>query len=241
MFRTSWKLLLLGAVLIGIVATATSQADAGCRSRHAYRTCWYSSPCCYIPCYTPYCGSWCHGWQPCSTRYLSCYPTVCCPVCCCQECCCTETEATSAADTPTPAQKPTADVEPTLAPPRNPAPARKPTPPPAPAAGTPNEPVKTSGATTIETPNGSGTITLSVPVDAEVIINGFKTTAIGPQRVYRSYNLKPGFSYDYQVRVQITRNGKLVEKTHDLRLTSGAGESLAVDFSRGTERLARAK
>ena len=240
MFRTSWKLLLLGVILIGIAATATSEAEAGWWWGCVRPTCWLSSPCCYGPCYTPCCASpcdgWYVGWRPGPVRRLLLgpyrwYPAACCPVCRYDECCCTVTEVTPAAETPTPAKQP----KPT------PAPATKPAPPPAPAAGTPNKPAKPSGAAAIESPNGAGTITLHVPADAKVVINGLKTKARGTERVYRSNNLKPGFAYDYEVRIQLSRNGELLEEVRNVRLTAGAGETLAIEFRPRATRLAQAR
>ena len=246
MFRTSWKLLLFGVVLIGITATATSQAEAGCWWGCARPTCWFSSPCCSVPCYTPYCVSscdgWYLGWRPGPVRRLLLgpyrwYPAAYCPVCHFDDCCCTASGATPAADTPPPAEQP------------GPTPAKKPTPAPEtkshpvlppPAAGTPNNPAKASGAAAIDSPSSAGTITLHVPADAEVIINGLKTTARGTERVYRSNNLKPGFAYDYKVRIRLDRNGELIEEVRNVRLTAGAGETLAVDFRPRAERLAQA-
>jgi uncharacterized protein (TIGR03000 family) len=74
-------------------------------------------------------------------------------------------------------------------------------------------------------------LTLQVPADAEVIINGLDTTCRGTKRTYMSKGLKPGFAYNYEVRVQITRNGRLVEEVRNVRLTAGAGETLAFDFT----------
>ena len=95
------------------------------------------------------------------------------------------------------------------------------------------------GAAAAEQPNSVGTLTLRVPSDAKVIINGLKTTARGTERVYMSYNLKPGFAYNYAVRIQLTRNGVLLEEVRTVRLTAGAGETLAVDFEPHAERLAQ--
>ena len=237
MFRTSWKLLLLGMVLIGISAAATSEAEAGWWGC-ARPACWYSSPCCSFPCYTSCCVSscdgWYLGWRPGPIRRAvfgpyRWYPSTCCSVgwccdCCSYDCCCTVTEATPAADAPTPA--------PTNRP--TPAPA------PAPAAGTPNDPANASDASVIESPSSIGTITLQIPADATVVINGLKTTARGTERVYKSYNLKPGYAYDYEVHIQLDRNGELLEEVRNVRLTAGAGETLAVDFRPRAERLAQA-
>ena len=238
MFRTSWKLLLFGVILIGIAATATAEAEAGRWWGCARPACWYSSPCCYSPCYTScYAGS-CNGWylgrRPGPVRRLVLgpyrwYPTACCSVCYRSECCCTVVETTSAAVTPTPAKEPVL------------APAEKPTPAPAPPAGTPNKPVKKPSAAKTESRSDSGTITLRVPADADVVINGLKTKARGTDRVYRSNNLKPGFAYDYEVRIQLSRNGELLEEVRNVRLTAGAGETLAIEFRPRATRLAQAR
>ena len=231
MFRTSWKLLLIGVVLIGIGATATSEADAGWWWGCAHPTCWVSSPYCGVPCYTPYrvssCDGWYLGWRPGPVRRLlfgpyRWYPAAYCSVCRCNECCCTVTEAT-----PADQLKPTPAV--------NPAPA------PVPRAGTPNKPAKPPGAAAIESPSSEGTITLHVSADAKVVINGRKTTARGTERVYMSRNLKPGFAYNYEVRVQFSRNGRLVEEVRNVRLTAGAGETLAVDVRPRADRLAQTR
>ncbi len=74
-------------------------------------------------------------------------------------------------------------------------------------------------------------LTLQVPADAEVIINGLATTCRGTKRTYMSKGLKPGFAYNYEVCVQVTRNGRMTEEVRNVRLTAGAGETLAFDFA----------
>ena len=76
-----------------------------------------------------------------------------------------------------------------------------------------------------------GTLTLQVPAEAKVIINGLETTCRGTKRTYMSKNLKPGFAYNYEIRVQLTRAGKPIEEIRNVRLTAGAGETLAFDFA----------
>ena len=240
MFRTSCKLLLLGVILLGIAATATSEAEAGCWWGCARPTFWCASPCtvpCYTPCYASSCDGWYLGWRPGPVRRLlfgpyRWYPAACCPVCSCYDCCCTVVETATTADTPTRAKP--SQSKPT------PAPTQKPTPDAGPAAGTPNKPAKTSGTSAIELPSSEGTITLHVPADAKVVINGLKTKASGTERVYKSCNLKPGFAYDYEVRIQLNHNGELLEEVRNVRLTAGAGETFAIDFRSRTNRLAQA-
>ena len=227
MFRTCWKLLLLGVVLVGTATAATSEAEAGYWWGCARPARWISSPYCCVPCCSPCCSpcdGWYLGYRPGPVRRLlfgpyRWYSPVCCPVCYDDPCCCTVTETSPPADEPTPAEQP------------KPAPAKKPTKAPAPAAGTPNKPAKSPSDAGTKPPSTVGMLTLQVPAEAKVIINGLETTCRGTKRTYMSNNLKPGFAYNYEVRVQLTRNGRPIEKVRNVRLTAGAGEALAFDFA----------
>ena len=59
----------------------------------------------------------------------------------------------------------------------------------------------------------SGSLTVSVPFDAKVYINGKETHSTGSRRQYVSYGLQSGMSYKYVVKVQVVRNGELQEDT----------------------------
>ena len=59
----------------------------------------------------------------------------------------------------------------------------------------------------------SGVLTVWVPYDAKVTVNGLETRSTGSRRQFVSYGLKPGFSYKYEVQAEVVRNGQVQEDT----------------------------
>jgi uncharacterized protein (TIGR03000 family) len=96
-----------------------------------------------------------------------------------------------------------------------------------PPAGTPSLPPTTSDGLG----RSSGVVTLWVPEDARVSINGFQTRSTGTQRRYVSHGLQDGLTYKYEVRAEIVRDGKTLEETRVLYLTAGSREALAMKFN----------
>ena len=72
-----------------------------------------------------------------------------------------------------------------------------------------------------------------VPYDAKVTINGLKTRSKGSRRQYVSHGLKPGFSYQYEVRAQVIRDDRPVEEVRTVVLTAGDREAVAFGFNLG--------
>jgi uncharacterized protein (TIGR03000 family) len=255
MIRPSWKCLLLCAVVVTTLLSTTHQASA--QWWGVYRPVSYGWGCgygsCYSPCYsTVGCRScygdsgWYAGWRPGPVRRLvfgpyrwywggycgSCYTGSCYTGGCYSGCdnggcntgCATcgngmptATPANKPPQAPTPAQKP---VEPSALPTEQA--------PPAPAPSEPAPPKTTS--TDAET---SGILTVWVPYDAKVTVNGLETRSSGSRRQFVSNGLKPGLSYKYVVRAQVVRDGQLVEDTRTVTLT--AGQITAVAFGFNTE------
>ncbi len=82
-------------------------------------------------------------------------------------------------------------------------------------------------------------ITVSVPNDAKVTINGLPTKSTGSQRRYISYGLRAGCTYQYTVKAEIVRDGKIVPEEQTVLLTDGAQRDIAFAFKApGGERLA---
>lgn len=251
MFRSSLKFLLVGAVVLVAFSAVAQQADA--QWAGYYRTagwgwgCSYS-PCytpCYTSCYTPCCttvncdpcgGSWYLGWRPGPVRrlllgryrwYRSGYGYACPTYGCCTDSCCSDVSICGSAtpampQSPTPAQKPVMG-EPNAMPTE-----------PAPTPGDlPGMPTKTTSADT------SGVLTVWVPYNAEVTINGLKTTSKGSRRQFISHGLKPGFSYKYVVKATLIRDGQLHEDTEEVTLTAGKITAVAFGFNiNGAEQVA---
>jgi uncharacterized protein (TIGR03000 family) len=119
--------------------------------------------------------------------------------------------------TPTPAKKPTIET-PTAPTPAEPAPGALPGPTP---------PPKTSQFST----ENSGVLTVWVPYDAKVVVNGRLTKSTGSRRQFISYGLKPGLSYKYVVVASVVRDGQTIERTRTVNLTAGQVTAVAFGFN----------
>jgi uncharacterized protein (TIGR03000 family) len=64
---------------------------------------------------------------------------------------------------------------------------------------------------------------LQVPDDAEVLLNGEKTSQKGTRRVYESPKLTGGKPFDFAVKIAWSENGKRMEE--EKKVSLGAGES----------------
>ncbi len=247
MDRPNWKYVLVIALAAVVVFSAVPRADAqwwGAYPRgwgYGYASCCYA-PCaptwsCYSPCSYSY-GCYL-GWRPGPVRRLlfgsyrwycgGCWTDCCSTAWACDPCCTegsTSTPTVAPGQTPTPAKKPM--IEPTM-----------PMEPGVPAAPAPAEPapLKTSDATAEE----SGVLTVWVPYDAKVTVNGLETRSTGSRRQFISYGLKPGFEYKYEVRAQVVRNGQIEEDVRTVTLTAGQITAVAFGFNVGTEQLASAQ
>jgi uncharacterized protein (TIGR03000 family) len=84
-------------------------------------------------------------------------------------------------------------------------------------------------------PADAGKLTIVVPKEARVFINGHETKSTGAIREYFSRGLKSGNTYRYVVRAEIIRDGGTVEQTREIYLTTGDSQRLAIDFTRGRD------
>lgn len=98
----------------------------------------------------------------------------------------------------------------------------------APAQGTP-APTPAPGTST-QTGAVDGVLAVSVPEDAQIFVNGLKTTSTGALRQYISRNLKSGYNYNYEVRAEAVRGGRVVEQVKTVDLRAGQTTRLAFDF-----------
>jgi len=99
-----------------------------------------------------------------------------------------------------------------------------------PPAAPPSGVVPPQPGHTFQGPNDSGTITIWVPEDAKVYVNGYLTKSTGNRRQFVSYGLKDGFNYKYEIRAEVTREGKTLDETHSVALTAGAKSTVAFKF-----------
>jgi hypothetical protein len=255
MFRLNWKPLLIGAVVAVTLAVGVAQADAcwgcgwarpGCCGYSTYTP--YYSSCCTVGCSPGYSGGygWYVGYRPGPIRRLLFGPYrwyygytgysfdygV--------DTCCTGVGAVAPAPPsqpiPTEAQKPVLSdepAEPAVAPPAAPEV-------PEPAV----EPSADAAPNTQHTPENSGLLTIYVPYDAKIAVNGLATRSKGSRRQYVSYGLKPGLSYKYLIRAEkmmrVRENpadpysplvDRLVVSEREILLTAGAREMVTFGFS----------
>ena len=80
---------------------------------------------------------------------------------------------------------------------------------------------------------GAATLTVSVPAEARVFVNGILTSSVGAQRQYISRGLTNGHRYTYEVRAQLERNGETVEETRSVQLRAGEKSELAFSLNDG--------
>ena len=76
-----------------------------------------------------------------------------------------------------------------------------------------------------------GLLTIYVPFDAKVTINGLATQSSGSRRKYVSHGLKPGFSYKYEIHAEIVRDGRKVVENRTVVLTAGDHQTVAFGFN----------
>ena len=133
-----------------------------------------------------------------------------------------------AAVVPTPAKKAKAAAEPAKKPAAKPAkkPAAKPAEKPAADAKPAVAPKEKKSAG--ESDQGKATFSVQVPDDARVFINNLATKTPGMNRSYVSHGLQTGFRYSYEIRAEVTRNGKLLQETQTVQLE--AGQTRTLDF-----------
>jgi uncharacterized protein (TIGR03000 family) len=75
-----------------------------------------------------------------------------------------------------------------------------------------------------------GLLTVSVPADAKIFVNGQATTSKGEVRQYVSRDLSNGMNYTYEVRAEVVRDGQKMEQVKTIDLRAGAANALAFDF-----------
>jgi len=93
------------------------------------------------------------------------------------------------------------------------------------------KPIETVRPEPSPAPDGQGKahLEITVPDDAEVWFDGYKSTQSGTVRKFSTPPLQAGEPYGYDVRVRWTMNGALVEETRTVVVR--AGERTRVDFT----------
>lgn len=74
-------------------------------------------------------------------------------------------------------------------------------------------------------------LTVSVPTDARLTINGHETTSTGASREFVSRSLQRGSSYTYDLQASFIRDGEEVEQRKSVQIRAGESMVVAFDFS----------
>jgi len=75
--------------------------------------------------------------------------------------------------------------------------------------------------------DASAQLTVRVPANAEIWVNGSKTTSTGPVRQYQSPPLAPGKQYAYDLSARWTENGREVTQKQTVDVSPGAHVNVA--------------
>ncbi len=256
MFWTNRKSLLIVAAAAAMLFLGTSRADA--IGYHHYRTGFYRTGYYRTANWGYRAANWGCGscWTPCATYCRPtfsrccdpCGPSTCCQTGCsscsyylgcrpgpirravlgpyrwyatncyascgtCDTCCSSDAgSAPTAPEAPTKAEKPTVapgEVDP---------------------LGVEPEPTTRSQPTR----DNSGLLTIYVPFDAKVTVNGHETASKGSRRQYVSFGLKPGLAYKYEIRAEVLRDGRPAIENRTVTLTAGDHTSVAFGFNVST-------
>ncbi len=81
-------------------------------------------------------------------------------------------------------------------------------------------------------PPTEGTISILVPEDAQVVINGYVTKSTGRVRRYVSQNLKPGLVYPFNIQVNVVRDGRTLTDSRQVKLVGGTLEAVVFNFDK---------
>ena len=93
----------------------------------------------------------------------------------------------------------------------------------------------------VSAPTSEGTISILVPENAQVTINGYVTKSTGRVRRYVAQNLEPGLVYPFNVQVKVVRDGRALTDQRQVKLAGGALEAVVFNFDKtSVDRIAQA-
>lgn len=100
------------------------------------------------------------------------------------------------------------------------------------------DPLQSPGASL---PASEGTISILVPENAQVSINGYVTKSTGRVRRYVAQNLKPGLVYPFNIQVKVVRDGRTLTDARQVKLSGGVLEAVVFKFDKtSVDRIAQA-
>ncbi len=82
---------------------------------------------------------------------------------------------------------------------------------------------------TLDDKDETAMISVSVPEDAIVVVNGYRTSSKGSDRRFLSAGLRPGEQYSFEIRAIVNRDGKNLGSTRVVTLTAGRTANVQFD------------
>jgi uncharacterized protein (TIGR03000 family) len=79
---------------------------------------------------------------------------------------------------------------------------------------------------------GPVSLTVILPADAKLLVDGRPTTTTGARRVFRTPSLTPGQKYEYVLKASVVRDGKTISWSK--RVQFQAGQDVAVTMKAPT-------
>lgn len=94
------------------------------------------------------------------------------------------------------------------------------------AGGTPS--YTPEQAAKAEVPKDGVLLTVTVPAEAQLTINGKPTSSLGATRVFAAKGLQAGKKYDFVVKMQTSRNGQPISEEKKVSLAVGDRQQIAL-------------
>ena len=101
-----------------------------------------------------------------------------------------------------------------------------------PAKSTEPEPAVPAGEKSTRAPHNGTILTVVVPEDAKVYMNGQLTKTPGTHRQYISRGLQSGQRYTYEVQAIVNRGGQALKDTQVVQVRAGQTAQVAFQFDR---------
>lgn len=87
---------------------------------------------------------------------------------------------------------------------------------------------------TLNRANTEATLTVNVPANAKIFVNGTATRSDGAVRRYVSRGLTPGFEYTYEIKAELDRDGQAVTETKVVKVRGGESKDVAFSLNATT-------
>lgn len=74
----------------------------------------------------------------------------------------------------------------------------------------------------------SATVSVTLPADSVVIVNGKRTQSTGVRRIYTASDMEYGRTYKWTIQAQFSQNGEAANVTREVYLRAGDNQSITL-------------